>query len=47
MLSVKTTDTHASANAVRGDSFLDEKLMKQSEEAFMQGFYDREKKKRR
>jgi hypothetical protein len=47
MLSVKTTDIHASTNMGRRDSFLDEKLMKQSEEAFMQGFYEREKKKRK
>jgi hypothetical protein len=47
MLSVKTTDTHASANAGRGDSFLDEKLMKQREEDFMQGFLQREKKKQK
>ena len=47
MLSVKTTDRHASANAGCTDSFVNEKLMKQREEDFMQGFLEREKKKKK
>lgn len=39
MLHVKTLDTHQSVNAGRGDSFTDEKLSKQTEDEFMQGFF--------
>ena len=39
MLHVKIPEIHQSVNAGIGDSFPDEKLSKQTEDEFMQGFF--------